>query len=141
MVGSSRQVALALLLGYSSAASGATAGVAGTNPHPASPLATRVGSTTEQPAAAVSVSLPLREQLVQHERSEQHERPSFAKSWVTRARGGGSRVTADGGAGKEERGLGNGAGAGGGKDEVELALVGNFPNRCEATAAAVLLYC
>lgn len=122
MIKTSRQLALALLLGSSATVAAAAAGTVGINPSPPSTLATRVGTTGAEPA------VPLGEQLVQHER-EQHERPSFAKSWVSRARGGGgSRVTADGGGERESPGRGGG-GDGGGKDEVELALVGNFPNR------------
>lgn len=124
MVGTSRQLALSLFLVYS-AVSGAAGGAAGTNPLPVSTRATRVGTTAEP---AVVPAVPLTEQLVQHEQRREHERSSFAKSWVTRARGGGSRVTADGGT-EREKNTGRGGDGGGGKDEVELALVGNFPNR------------
>lgn len=72
----------------------------------------------------------------QHEQRQQ----SFAMGWVTRARGG-ARVSADGGS----RGGGGGGGdAGGGdagkkgQDEVETALVGNFPNRQEEEHAIAL---
>ncbi|CAM9759796.1 unnamed protein product [Pylaiella littoralis] len=127
MVGASTQLALAFSLCCSSSVD-ATAGTAGTNPQSVSTLATRVGRT--EPSAPV----PLREQLVQHERREQHE-PSFPKSWVTRARGGGSRVSGDGEAEREIR-PGRGGDEGGGNDEVELALVGNFPNRVILDEAA-----
>lgn len=58
----------------------------------------------------------------------QHEQQSFARHWVTRARGGGSKVKADGKA--EMKAKGGGAGKGkAGQDDDELPLVGNFPNR------------
>lgn len=58
----------------------------------------------------------------------QHEQQSFARHWVTRARGGGSKVKADGKA--EMKGKGGGVGKDKTvQDDVELPLVGNFPNR------------
>ena len=58
----------------------------------------------------------------------QHEPQSFARHWVSRVRGGGSKVTADGKS--EMKGKGGGVGKDkAAQDEVEVALVGNFPNR------------
>lgn len=64
---------------------------------------------------------------IQHDQQD----PSFAMSWVSRTRGGGARVPAGG---KAEHSSGVGGGSAGGKsgqDDVEVALVGNFPNRHE----------
>lgn len=78
------------------------------------------------PSAAVSSCTTRGQSSTQ--RFVQHEQQSFARHWVSRARGGGAKVKADG---KAEM---KGTGGGGGKDnsaqdEVEVALVGNFPNR------------
>ncbi|CAM9430943.1 unnamed protein product [Ectocarpus sp. 4 AP-2014] len=69
---------------------------------------------------------------------EQGARPSFAKSWVSRARGGGgSRVTAGGGdeVGGTAKG-GDGSKPGVHDQNIELALLGNFPNRVILDEAA-----
>ncbi|CAM9711766.1 unnamed protein product [Scytosiphon promiscuus] len=114
--------ALVLLLVSLSAA--AEAGAAATN---SLHLQTRktLGSTTGLDASAPTYAL-----MTEHERGQQ-EQPSFAKSWVSRARGGGrSKMTADGGGDREVAGQGgSGSGKAGGTEEVELALTGNFPNR------------
>lgn len=68
----------------------------------------------------------------QHEQRQQ----SFAMGWVTRARGG-ARVTADGGSRGGDGGGGGDAGKNG-QDEIETALVGNFPNRQEEEHAIAL---
>lgn len=58
----------------------------------------------------------------------QHEPQSFARHWVSRVRGGGSKVTADGKS--EMKGKAGGVGKDkAAQDEVEAALVGSFPNR------------
>lgn len=111
-----RAFALVLLLSYAFSAAGAQ----GYSPTPSSTTCTtRVGFTGRSCKRAEE----------QHAR-EPHDKPvpSFAESWVSRARGGGARVPAGGGDDKESAAKGGG---GGGKapDEVELALVGNFPNR------------
>lgn len=80
---------------------------------------------------------------------EQGARPSFAKSWVSRARGGGgSRVTAGGGDGGGGAPKGGDGGKPGAHDQdIELALLGNFPNRWVLQACRPLnallgrLYC
>ena len=130
--------ALVLVLSYAIGAAGA----ARFDPSPSSAAcSTRVGSTSRS-----CTKRP--DQLVQHERQEEEGGPSFAKSWVTRARGGSSKVPAGGGGEKESGGKGKDRGGGGSKasEEVELALVGNFPNRCgckqgatDDTAVALLL--
>lgn len=87
------------------------------------PCTTTASCTTRGSTTAEAYSFQSRNELVQH------ERPSFALSWVSRARGGGgARVTADGGS-KREKGDGGGGAGRAGQDEVEVALVGNFPNR------------
>ncbi|CAN0176772.1 unnamed protein product [Ectocarpus sp. 6 AP-2014] len=69
---------------------------------------------------------------------EEGARPSFAKSWVSRARGGGgSRVTAGGGDGGGGAAKGGDGGEPGAHDQdIELALLGNFPNRVILDEAA-----
>lgn len=114
-----RASALVLVLSYGIGAAGAP----GFDPASSSPTcATRVGTAAAQEGRSCKRPPP----------QEQHDRPSsFAMGWVSRVRGGGSKVPADGGGGKESGGKDKDQG-GGGKapaDEVELALVGNFPNR------------
>lgn len=99
------------------------AGAPGFDPSPSSPTCTTRVDTTGGCSCK-----PRAEQLqLVHER-EHHGRASFAKSWVSRARGGGSKVPADGG-GEEKSSAKDRRGGGKAPDEVELALVGNFPNR------------
>lgn len=119
-----RASALVLVLSFAVGAAGAP----GQDPASSSPTCTtRVGTVGR---ACSNQRQEEQLQLLQHERDEQHERPSFAKGWVSRARGGGSKVPAGGGGGKKSGGKDKDP-SGGGKapDEVELALVGNFPNR------------
>lgn len=115
-----RESALALLLAY---AIGATA-APGIDPTSSSATCTPRVSTAGRSCNE------RQEQLVQHERDNHRGRPSFAEGWVSRARGGGSKVPAGGGGGQEGAGKDKDLGGGGkAPDEVELALVGNFPNR------------
>ena len=67
----------------------------------------------------------------------QHEQQSFAKHWVSRVRGGGSKVKADGKAEMKEKGGGFGKDKAA-QDDVKVALVGNFPNR-QATLIVLLV--
>lgn len=100
------------------------AGAAGFDPNPSS------ATCTTRVASRGRSCNERQEQVVQHER-EQPDELSFARSWVSRARGGGSKVPAGAGGGQESGGKDKDRGGGGkAPDEVELALVGNFPNRC-----------
>jgi len=115
---------LALLLSFAAN----TTGAPGVSPPPPA-CSTRGGTDAEITAACRDDEHAVEEAHARHD----NERPSFAKSWVLRARGGGgSRVTAEGG----ERESAPKSGGMGGKagQEVQLALI-NFPNRCRKFSA------
>lgn len=112
--------ALALLLVLPFAAAEAAAG--GANPLPSRTCKTR-GGTTGLDASAPTL-------MTEHERGQHEQPPSFAMSWVSRARGGGGpKITADGGGGREAAAKGGSGSGKPGTDDIELALTGNFPNR------------